>query len=303
MTTLSPLGEAALGYAAIGWPIFPCRPKGKEPIGAAVPHGVKNATTDPDRIRRWWHRWPNANPAVACGAPGPDVLDVDTKDGRSGQDLFRRAWRAGLLRGSSATILTPSGGRHFWYAGTDQRGAAVGRDKALELKAVGGYVLLPPSRVVSEDYGYDGIYQLIEQSEHEAPINFAAVKQYLDPAPTPIRRIRPRLADGTVSPGDAYNQQYEWADLLLPHGWTFAGQRGQISYWRRPGKTEGISASTNALGTDRLKVFTTSTDFEPESYSKFGALAVLEFGGDLRATARHLRAVGFGTSREMPVAA
>lgn len=294
MSILSPLGEAALAAAEIGWPVFPCVPRGKRPLAAAAPHGLKDATTDPRRLCAWWTRWPDANLAVACGAPGPDVLDIDTKGGRSGRDLFQRAWRAGLLRGWTAQVVTPSGGRHFWYAGTDQRGGAVGRDKALELKATGGYVLLPPSFVEDPDHGYAGRYEVAEFRDDDAVVDFAAVKLLLDPAPVRLRQVVTRPHDGSDRPGDVFNRTTDWAEILAPHGWTFAYQTGTVSYWRRPGKTLGISASTNALGTDRLRVFTTSTDFEAESYSKFGAYAVLNFGGDQGAAARELRKLGYG---------
>jgi Bifunctional DNA primase/polymerase, N-terminal len=39
-------------------------------------HGFRDATTDPDQIRRWWRRQPDANLAIATGAPSPDVLDA-----------------------------------------------------------------------------------------------------------------------------------------------------------------------------------------------------------------------------------
>jgi hypothetical protein len=99
-----------------------------------------------------------------------------------------------------------------------------------------------------------------------------------------------------TSPGDDFAARTDWADLLQPHGWRLAYQRGGVRYWRRPGKdTAGISATTNALGTDRLRVFSTATGFEATSYSKLGALAVLEHGGDIRAAARALHGAGFGT--------
>ena len=52
----------ALAYARHGWPVFPCQPDSKEP---ATRHGFLDATTDPDRIRRWWDRQPAANVAIA----------------------------------------------------------------------------------------------------------------------------------------------------------------------------------------------------------------------------------------------
>src|SRR5262249_22784435 len=84
------LGQA-LAYAAAGWPVFPTRPNAEIcpvpercPCKAPVtPNGFKDAT-DPAQIRGWWRRWPDANAAVATGAPGPDVLDIDIKPAGSG---------------------------------------------------------------------------------------------------------------------------------------------------------------------------------------------------------------------------
>jgi len=295
---VSELLTAALGYAAVGWPVFPCKPLGKAPLGALVHRGVLDASTDPATITAWWSRCPAANVAVACGAPGPDVLDVDTKDGRAGMELFERARRAGLLRGAVALVRTPSGGLHVWFAGTDQPGAAVGPGKALELKAVGGYVLLPPSYVVDRERGYAGHYELIERRDTAGTIDFPAVRRLLDPPPPTVSRAgsrRPRDPHATL-PGDDLNSRATWADILLPHGWAFLGQRGQVGCWRRPGKTTGVSATTNALGTDRLRVFTTTTVFEPTSYSKFGAYTLLNHGGDHHAAAEALRTLGYGAA-------
>ena len=64
----------ALAFAARGWPVFPCQPGQKTP---ATRHGVRDATTDPEQITAWFGRHPDWNLAIATGAPGPDVLDVD----------------------------------------------------------------------------------------------------------------------------------------------------------------------------------------------------------------------------------
>jgi hypothetical protein len=169
---------AALAYAARGWPVFPCVANGKEPV---TPHGFKDATTDPHVITAWWARAPRRNVAVATGAPGPDVLDVDVKNGAPGMELFERARRAGLLRGAAAIVRTPSGGLHLWFDGTDQAQGAIPPRKALELKAHLGYVLLPPSYVEADTYA--GTYELIERRDTAATLDFAAVRRLLDPPP------------------------------------------------------------------------------------------------------------------------
>lgn len=99
---------------------------------------------------------------------------------------------------------------------------------------------------------------------------------------------------GEVSPGDDFAARTSWADILEPHGWRLVRTRGEVRDWCRPGKREGISATTNGTGTDRFHVFSTSTEFDTTSYSKLGALAVLEFGGDHSAAASALRSRGYG---------
>jgi Bifunctional DNA primase/polymerase, N-terminal len=304
----SPMLNAALAYAALGWPVFPCRRAGKAPAWpSAHPnaaecrgacgrfgHGFYDASTDPDRVVAMFRPHPQANVAVATGAPGPDVLDVDTKDGRDGMSLFEQARQAGLLRGAGALVRTPSGGLHVWFDGTQQPGGAVGKHKALELKAVGGYVLLPPSYVADPDRGYAGRYELIERRDTSGTVDFAAIRRLLDPpALVPAKRRKPRDPN-MVRPGDDFNARATWAEILLPHGWVYLSHKGQVGYWRRPDKTAGISATTNALGTDRLRVFTTSTKFETTSYSKFGAYALLNHDGDHRTAAEALRQLGYG---------
>lgn len=120
----------------------------------------------------------------------------------------------------------------------------------------------------------------------------AAIPQPVPVSPAPTGSLVP---DG-VSPGDDYAARTDWADLLTRHGWTLSHYQDQIRYWTRPGKNHGISATTNALDTDRFHVFSTSTVFDAgESYSKFGAYAVLEHHGDHSAAAKALAAAGYGT--------
>lgn len=141
----------------------------------------------------------------------------------------------------------------------------------------------PPTKVTSPEVGVPAGSRV----GRESPPSCSAT-----PRPEPPRR---GPGSGEVSPGDDFAARTSWAEILKPHGWRLVRSRGDISDWCRPGKATGISATTNALGTDRFHVFTTSTDFDTTSYSKFGAFAVLEHGGDHSAAAAALKARGYGT--------
>ncbi|WP_354186966.1 phage/plasmid primase, P4 family [Arthrobacter sp. UYCu712] len=108
--------------------------------------------------------------------------------------------------------------------------------------------------------------------------------------------------EGTT-PGDDYENKTDWADILQPAGWSLVYGSGRTRYWRRPGKSLGMSATTgNAEDRDRLYVFTSSTEFEQETpYTKFGAYALLHHGGDHAAAASALRKAGHGSEPKIRV--
>lgn len=110
-------------------------------------------------------------------------------------------------------------------------------------------------------------------------------------------RELPPLPEGRLRPGEDYEARTDWADILQPEGWTYITQHGRTRYWRRPGKDRGLSATTgHAEDRDRLYVFTSSTEFTPETpYTKFGAYALLHHAGNHTAAARALRSQGFGS--------
>ena len=144
--------DAALAYAGAGWPVFPCRPGSKEP---ATRNGFHDASTDERQIREWWHREPDRNVAIATGAPGPDVVDVDVREDGSGFPAFNRARRAGLAGGHHAIVRTPSTGMHLYFAGTDQRSGSL-HGQHLDFRSQGGYVVAPPSRPAAPGTSWSG---------------------------------------------------------------------------------------------------------------------------------------------------
>jgi hypothetical protein len=139
----------ALDYAGRGWPVFPCRLGKKTP---ATVHGHLDASTDPGQVYAWFARDPELNLAIATGAPGIDVLDID-QHGEAGDGFpaLAQLESAGLLDRVIATVRTPSGGVHFYFTGSHQR---TGHLPAchVDFLSQGGYGLAPPSQIDGTPY-------------------------------------------------------------------------------------------------------------------------------------------------------
>lgn len=133
--------DAALDYAARGWPVFPCWPRSKTPL---VKHGVDDATADPEQIGRWWRRWSEANVAIAVGASGLLVLDRDQRNG--GDDTVRRLVAELGPLPTTVTSITGSGGGHAlfrWRGDPEQTLSRLG--PGVDVQRGGKYIVAPPS--------------------------------------------------------------------------------------------------------------------------------------------------------------
>lgn len=136
-------------YAEAGIPVFPCFKDGKKP---ASPNGFKDSTTDLAIIDEWWQQEPEYNLAVCPDFAGWFVLDIDPGADRSIYEKLPATYR----------VRTPRGGTHDYYEGS---GASTVSKIAqhVDTRGVGGYVLVPPSRVdgveytVEEDLDYHAV--------------------------------------------------------------------------------------------------------------------------------------------------
>ena len=147
--TDDPALRQALSYARRGWPIFPCQPGQKIP---ATAHGYLDATTDEQQLAAWFSRHPGRNVAIATGAPGPDVLDIDVHGAAgNGYAALGRLHCAGLLEGAYGYVRTPSGGLHIYFTGTAQRNGHLAAHH-VDFRSAGGYVLAPPSQADGHPY-------------------------------------------------------------------------------------------------------------------------------------------------------
>ena len=177
-----------------------------------------------------------------------------------------------------------------------------GRKKVETLIELPTFAIVAPSNgavhpsgkpYVRRSGGFDTIASYTED-EHDALLALARSFDEM-PRRQHAPATPPKATAETIRPGDDFNQRTFWPELLEPHGWTCLFEREGVSYWRRPGKTIGMSATTNFRDSDLFYPFTSSTEFEPEtSYSKFGAYALLEHGGDFQRAALALAKQGFG---------
>lgn len=207
----------ALAYAAAGFAVVPvyepaedgatcscekgaeCERPAKHPIPR---QGIKQATTDPARIRVWWGESPNANIAIATGEHSNLIaIDVDTANGKTGDISLTQATAD---KGGVPTTLkarSGSGGSHYLYLWRKSPFTRkIGFLEGVDYLSDGGYVIVQPSRNLAGAYAFDP----------EAEIK----------TPGDIRRLRGEMAELP-----------EWFDDLV--GFTKGARKGKKGATKR----------------------------------------------------------------------
>lgn len=150
--------RAALRLAERGYYVFPvhsiragsvcscgspqCGRAGKHP---RTREGFKEATLDRTEITKWWLETPDANIGLVPWPSGLIILDIDPRNGGT-ESLLDLEQKYGTLP-DTARVFTGGGGLHIYFTlptGIDKVPSRVLRP-GVELKAMGGYVLAPPS--------------------------------------------------------------------------------------------------------------------------------------------------------------
>jgi hypothetical protein len=202
---LADLTRYALAAAARGWHVFPVTPGHKVPVKDMS--WKRQATTDPETIRRIWARTPY-NIGIATGPSRLLVIDLDKpKDGlrpppcwdlpgvREGADVLAvLCERAGQpLPLETFQVRTRRGGVHLYFTAPDS--ARLGNtegDKGnglgwlIDTRGHGGYVLGPGSFVDLPDGC--GAYQVIHNTA-PAPLPPWLSKRLAAPPPTVVKPV------------------------------------------------------------------------------------------------------------------
>lgn len=135
--------EHALTYARLGLAVFPCKERGKQP---AFKNWQDTATTDPEAIRTIWTRNPQFNLGIATGSKsgGLIVVDIDNHDVNGADSLAEWEQENGKLP-DTATVLTGSGGVHYYYRTSEEVRGATGVLPGVDIRAEGNLIIAPPS--------------------------------------------------------------------------------------------------------------------------------------------------------------
>ena len=142
---------AALGYAARGWRIHPVQGKDRP-----LTKWKEEATDNPETIRGWYTRWPDASIALACGpASGVFAVDLDRKKNDKGEivaDGFASlaAWeRENAPLPYTMESRTGGNGAHLIFRWPSDGSAIPNGINVLgpgvDVRGDGGYIILPPS--------------------------------------------------------------------------------------------------------------------------------------------------------------
>lgn len=233
--------DQALDYAEkLGWYVFPCHwvredgscscndekceSKGKHPLGAAVPRGVLEATTDPKLIRHWWKRYPEANVAVHCGPSGFIAFDLD-----SYKEIYQPDAVDALLSDDdqdTVTNLTPSPGQHLLY----KNSVRYGNNRKLfppgiDIRSWGAYIMIPPSNHVMGVYQWEADNSPFDREMREIPDKVKALLDEME------RRATDGRAKAAERAFDVAPELEKVAEALtfIPN-WSASDKDGGLSY-------------------------------------------------------------------------
>ncbi len=323
------LGEIWSGISGLikdGFSIIAVRDKDEGIFAAKTPYGrwKQYQSRRADEAEVWQLLEINNTSAIAvvCGAISGNLecIDIDSK--------YNPGIDAHLLKDIKSFYpalyerlrihKTPSGGYHIIYRveggnvpgniklasrptteKEQQKQLASGRkrpDKSiafLETRGEGGYFLFPPA--LGYTVHQDMPVPVLTWEERSSLITLCkSYNEVIDVAPSP----RPTKAQDrfyTTNPFEDFNNRCNPDELMQEVGWKkLRHENNKFSWYTRPGKGKGVSASFNHEKRV-FYMFTTSTDVAGDrGYNPASILAEFKFDGDRKSTYKWLVDNGFG---------
>ena len=318
---MNPIHAAAIAFAEAGVSVVPAAMDGsKAPLGAWKKYQLTHA--DREQLDAWFSGSATGLGIITGKVSGNlEMVELEGRAVAEGclDEIKEIAINSGLadlwaIISNGYVELTPSGGLHFLWRiadepvpGNTKLARRAGENDSVlvyaETRGEGGFVVTAPSHGTVHPSGQP--WQILVGSPATIPMlsweereAIVSVFRSIDSMPHKdqvVQNLSQNVQNATgEKPGDDFNAKAQWSDILI--GWKQVFTSGGVTYWRRPNKDVGISATTGRNDGDNLYVFTTSSSFEAEKpYSKFAAFAHLHHGDDFSAAARDLRAKGYGS--------
>jgi KaiC/GvpD/RAD55 family RecA-like ATPase len=289
--------EAARLYASLHFRIVPIGIGKKWP---EMPEWQELATDDIATIDHWYTGIARGHGVgLLMGYEGLFAVDLDVAEGKDGPEALRDLEDIHGALPPTVMADTPSGGQHLIFRAPE--GVEIHNDQSgkiapgIDIRGVGGQIVVAPTkRADGRHYAWVWGHEPWVHPIADAPdwLVKLATREEPPQVDTPPRPATPH--DGPERPGDRFNRETTWPDLLEADGWTRKrdGPQHGEQRWTRPGKDpkDGNSATADYLGSDLLKVFTSSipTLSVNATYTRFGYWAATHYGGDHAAAARAL---------------
>lgn len=317
---MNPVLQAALAFAEAGVSVVPASMDGsKAPIGSWKKYQLTRA--DHEQLVNWFSGAQSGIGIVTGHVSGNlEMVELEGRAVAEGclDEIREIAINSGLedlwtIISTGYVERTPSGGIHFLWRiadepvpGNTKLARRPGENDSVlvyaETRGEGGFVVTAPSSGTVHPSGQPwqlligsaATIPMLSWEEREAMISVFKSIDSMPERESIVNALSAHPASSGEKPGDDFNRKGDWQEILK--GWKKVFTANGVTYWRRPGKDQGISATTGRNDADNLFVFTSSTTFEQEKpYSKFAAFAHLEHGDDFSAAARDLRSQGFGS--------
>jgi hypothetical protein len=310
------LSTALLALAVGLSPGLPTEDGEKRPDGLWKQYQTTPATRE--EVIRWYRKRRTGN-ALFTGYGDVEALEWDS-GGAVYQPFLDAAEKLGLgdlverVR-NGYEERSPSGGFHWLYRCPERRGNTElakrpnpdRPDKPrilIETRGVGGFLVIAPSNGKVHPSGgtytllRGGLDSIVTITPDEREALWSLARSFDEMPEEEIWDMEAKTASGEhqdgVRPGEDFNARARWEDIVEPAGWVAVHQSGEVTYWRRPDKDHGWSATTGK--TKGFRVFTSSTSLKAgESYSRFGLYCQIRHQGNWKACVNDLAEQGYGT--------
>ena len=245
---MATLKEFAYNYVAEGFAVFPVK-LDKKPL---TEHGLKDATKLRLGVDEYWTRWPDAG--IAIVTDGLMVLDFDTEHGGLNSKLELESKHGQLPR--TRAHKTGGGGIHLIYRQPNGHKARntvkLGGYEGVDLRADGGYIVVPPSPHLSGNY-----YELMDKSDIvPAPAWLVELTQQ-----RPIEGSPMSLADSPIPEGQRNHTLLGIAGAMRRRGSTQSAIEAALLEENRQRCNPPLSE------TDVRKIVTSVSRYAPEPKS------------------------------------